>query len=99
MSERFGFVLVRPRTPQNPFDPEPQTGQKLYKQFYCTKCKEDTDTEVERGDAEGVYVYRRRCRRCGGVIEYGMDRRALTGEKPISRAAMRWIRETGKDRR
>ena len=89
---RFGHVLVRPRSEQNPFSSSNSC------QYYCSVCQDEVDSQLESGSADGIKVYRRRCLRCGNHIEYGIDRRYLTGDSPLNRAAMKWLQETGKDR-
>jgi phage FluMu protein Com len=66
---------------------------------WCPRCKseEDTDTDAEYGD--GVYVYRRRCRRCGKVIKFGAFQIPLVSNKPMPPAVFEWVTEPGKDRR
>lgn len=83
------------RLPRNPFDP-------LYseeKLEWCTICKMDVDVQVETANANGTDVYRKRCKRCGQVMQWGIGQRHLTGEKSISKEAIRFIQESGQDRR
>jgi len=82
---------------RNPFDPQPIV-QHLE---WCRYCKMDVDIQVEAANADGVDVYRKRCNRCGKVMQWGMGRREMTKEnsKPLPVKAMQFIRESGKDRR
>ena len=68
---------------------------------WCPRCKMiiDTDTDAEYGD--NTYVYRRRCRRCGKVIKYGMmPNIPLINVDPNSLVcAAEWVTTPGQDRR
>jgi len=67
---------------------------------WCKQCKMDVDVEISKGRKGGVDVYRKRCKRCGKTLQYGVDRRHLTGNAPLLNAEVqKWINETGKDRR
>ena len=83
------------KIPRNPFDPI----QVIQHLEYCKECKMDVDVEIEAGHSEGVDVYRKRCRRCGAVMQYGMARRRLLSLEPLPAKAIQFIQETGKDRR
>jgi hypothetical protein len=83
------------RLPRNPFDPL----QSVEKLEWCGVCKMDVDVQVEAANADGVDVYRKRCLRCGGIIQFGIARRHLTSGKPIPAAAVKFIRRSGRDRR
>lgn len=70
------------------------------RQVWCHHCQQEVDKEIATGRWEGIDVYRMRCLRCGQTICYGMDRRLLIGKKPeVVKAATRFIRHTGRDRR
>ncbi len=82
---------------RNPFDP-------LYPIAdleWCRFCKMDVDVQVEAANADGVDVYRKRCKRCGGVIQHGIGRRHISEKesKPLPKKAINFIRQKGKDRR
>ena len=65
---------------------------------WCKVCQDETDAETEWSSREGTTVYRKRCKRCGQAIAYGIARQDLT--KPyINLEALRWVQESGKDRR
>ncbi len=66
---------------------------------WCHCCQMDVDIQVEAGNADGVDVYRKRCKRCGYVMQYGMGRRHMLSDKPMPQKAINFIRETGSDRR
>lgn len=91
-SYHFGNRLAR-----NPFDP-------LYPirhLEYCKTCRMDVDVLVMAGHASGVDVYRKSCKRCGNVMQYGMGRRHIlaSASKPLPKKALDFITQTGRDRR
>ena len=65
---------------------------------WCKICGE-TDTNTEASHRNGIYVYKRSCRRCGRVIKHGLMRAPLLSERPLPAAAFQWVTEPGKDRR
>lgn len=65
---------------------------------WCRTCQQDVSVEVATGDYGGAHVYRKRCRRCGGVIAYGISRADLLTAS-LTAAAMRFVAESGRDRR
>jgi hypothetical protein len=85
------------RLPRNPFDPI-HLEDKLE---WCNVCKMDVDVQVETASAGGVDVYRKRCMRCGKVIQHGIGRRHIDGsiKKPLPKEARAFIKKTGRDRR
>jgi hypothetical protein len=46
-----------------------------------------------------VDVYRKCCKRCGGVMQYGMARRRMLSPEPLPAKAIQFVQQTGKDRR
>ena len=88
---------VGARLPRNPFDAIPI----IPHLEWCRRCQMDVTVEISTGHADGVDVYRKTCRRCGGVMQYGIGRRHLTGDRmaPLPAAALRFIQTTGPDRR
>ena len=85
------------RLPRNPFDPIAI----IEHLEWCRICKMDVDVQTESANAEGVDVYRKRCKRCGGVIQHGIARRHIDGtnQKPLPKKAVEFIQKTGTDRR
>jgi hypothetical protein len=84
------------RVPKNPFDPIPVVEHLEW----CRHCEMDVDVQIEAANADGTDVYRKRCKRCGQVMQWGIARRSLNNkDKPISQRAKRFIQETGQDRR
>jgi len=77
------------RLPRNPFDPQ-YVVQHLE---WCRGCKMDVDVDVEAANAGGVDVYRKRCRRCGYVIQNGIGQRDISGDtfKKIQTHNLRYI--------
>lgn len=67
-------------------------------QAWCITCADVTDVEIAVGLRGGVEVGRKRCRRCGRVIAWGIDRTRMA-RGPRSPDAERFVRETGPDRR
>ena len=84
---------ISKKLPRNPFDPQPVV-QHLE---WCRYCKMDVDVNVEAANADGTDVYRKRCGRCGQVIQWGVGHRNQD-TRPYSTSAIRFIRETGADR-
>jgi len=87
------------KLPRNPFDP-------LYPiehLEYCKTCNMDVDVKIEAGNEGGVDVYKKLCKRCGKVMQYGMGQRNIGGDskQPIEtlESARLFIQKTGKDRR
>ena len=66
---------------------------------WCPHCLQDVKPETAVGDRDGVHVYRRRCLRCGNVLQYGIDRRRLLSSEPLPAAALRFVQDTAPDRR
>jgi len=103
MASEHNLINHRPwwhrtnRVQRNPFDPVELT-QHLE---WCRTCKMDVDVQVEAANAGGVDVYRKRCKRCGGVMQHGIARRFVTAEnkKPLPRKAWEFIKQLGRDRR
>jgi len=91
-SYHYGNRLVR-----NPFDPV----YPVEHLEYCKICKMDVDVTVEAGEIDLVDVYRKRCKRCGEAVQYGIGRRHIDGSslKPLPPQVLRFVNETGKDRR
>lgn len=83
------------RLPRNPFNPI-QTTQHLE---YCGTCQMDVDTQIEAANAQGVDVYRKRCGRCGHIMQWGMGKRHLDSQKPLPKKAFEFISQSGQDRR
>lgn len=85
------YMMNHPRSGRNPF-------QSLGMD-YCLFCKQDVDTDTEAYMREDTYVYRRRCVRCGQVINWGVyNNVALVSPVPLLKAAMNWVTEPGQDR-
>ena len=59
----------------------------------------DVSVDVESANADGIDVYRKRCQRCGNVMQWGIASRDLRSEKPLPDKAFQFVKETGKDRR
>lgn len=91
-SHHVGGRLIR-----NPFDPQAVVEHLEW----CRTCKMDVDVIVEAGNADEVDVYRKTCKRCGKVIQYGMGRRHIDGSstRPLPDKALEFIRKTGRNRR
>jgi hypothetical protein len=66
---------------------------------WCQWCKMEVDTDTDAGHDSDVYVYRRRCQRCGRVIKFGACRAPLISAKPLPAVALSWVVDPGKDRR
>ena len=67
---------------------------------YCRFCQDEVDVEVDEGQWGSLFVYRKRCLRCGQRIQWGVARAALTNPDPsIIDAVASWILATGRDRR
>lgn len=67
---------------------------------YCTTCQDEIDTQTEQGKWGKVWVYRKRCLRCGSVIQWGVAKVCLQSKDPLMmKSVASWIRATGQDRR
>ena len=85
------YMMSYPRSGRNPF-------QSLGLD-YCMFCKQEVDTDTEAYQRTNTYVYRRRCVRCGQVINWGVyDNCALISPTPLLKAAKEWVTEPGQDR-
>jgi len=90
---------ISKRIARNPFDPQ----YPIEHLEYCKTCNMDVDVKVEVGNAGGVDVYKKLCKRCGQVMQYGIGQRNIDGDskQPIETLleARRFIQKTGRDRR
>jgi len=75
MNGRPWWRFDRGRVPRNPLDPI----QVIEHLEYCRICDMDVDIQVQAALADDIYVYRKRCGRCGGVIQWGIRREDLKG--------------------
>lgn len=67
---------------------------------YCQHCHDDVDVEIDQGKWQVIWVYRKRCLRCGQVIQWGAAKSAFEAtDKGTIDAIASWILATGKDRR
>lgn len=65
---------------------------------YCRYCQDEVDVEVDEGKWGTIFVYRKRCLRCGQRIQWGVATSALVKPDPVTaQAVASWICETGKD--
>lgn len=89
----FGSRFRKGLTTANPFT--------ALGRIYCPSCRMDVDHETESAHKGSIYVYRRRCKRCGGVVARGVyDNVALLlTPSPAHVAADQWTQEQGEDRR
>lgn len=85
------------RVPRNPFDPI----YPIEHLEWCRTCQMDVDVQVEVGNADGVDVYRKRCKRCGQVMMHGIGKRHINGDNlsPLPIKAIKFIQQKGRDRR
>jgi hypothetical protein len=83
------------RLPRNPFDPQ----FVIAHLEWCSECSMDVSATVEAANADGVNVYRKRCQRCGSVMQWGISKQNLLDPKTLPAKAFKFVRETGKDRR
>jgi len=95
MMEMRPWWHISNRLPRNPFNPV----NVILGVEWCHICQMDVDTDVETANADGVDVYRKRCKRCGKVIQWGIGRRHITEAKPLPEKALKFVQETGRDRR
>lgn len=67
---------------------------------YCRTCQDEVDVEIDQGKWESLFVYRKRCLRCGHAIQWGVSRTEFSSAHPTTmQAVATWIRATGADRR
>ena len=65
---------------------------------WCQFCKEGVNAEQEAHSRNDEFVYRKRCKRCGRTIAWGVYRiQMLAGKLPNSDAYL-FVREKGRDR-
>ncbi len=101
MSDETNIIDNRPwyhqstRIKRNPFDPV----YPIEDLEWCRFCKMDVDVQVEAANADGIDVYRKRCKRCGNVMQHGMARRNIVDTKPLPKKARDFIKQKGIDRR
>ena len=99
--ERRPWWHISRKLPRNPFDPLVPKGVDA-KLEYCRHCQMDVDVQIEAANADGVDVYRKRCKRCGSVIQHGIAQRFVWGSrtlKPFSKKVVEFIQSRGRDRR
>ncbi len=76
---------------------------------WCKYCQDSNDVITEKARHEQhMWVYRKRCARCGKPIQWGIARQYLTmgagglTDTPSNRnlimAAWRWVKTAGRDR-
>lgn len=97
MMELRPWWHISNRLPRNPFN----FISKFLGLEWCQVCQMEVTTDTQAANADGVDVYRKRCKRCGHVIMWGIGRRHLTSAtaKPLPEKALRFVQETGRDRR
>lgn len=67
---------------------------------YCVTCADEVDVEIDQGKWDGVFVYRKRCLRCGTTIQWGVGAETVASQNPATmHTVASWIRQTGRDRR
>jgi putative component of membrane protein insertase Oxa1/YidC/SpoIIIJ protein YidD len=67
---------------------------------YCPTCQDEVDIEVDEGKWKTIFVYRKRCLRCGSVIQWGVAKVHLQSTDPvINQEVAEWIQQSGTDRR
>lgn len=70
--------------------------------IWCPTCRQDVDHDTVSAHRGTIYVYRRRCKRCGGVLARGVyDNVPLIQTTPSAahRDAEVWTQAPGEDRR
>lgn len=67
---------------------------------YCRFCNDEVSVELDEGRWGSIWVYRKRCLRCGQRIQWGVAMADLTTPDPtVVQDVAAWIQATGKDRR
>jgi hypothetical protein len=67
---------------------------------FCGICQDEVAVEIDEGRWQVIWVYRKRCLRCGSVIQWGAAKAAFDRTDPETvQAVTSWILATGKDRR
>lgn len=91
--QRPWYMRSYPRSGRNPFD---SLGDD-----YCIRCKQVVDTDTEAHHEGTTYAYRRRCCRCGLVVNWGVYDNVAVLEGPTTGLvqAFEWTFEPGQDRR
>ena len=66
---------------------------------WCRVCRGEMDTDTDASHRAGVYVFSRRCRRCGTVLKYGTYAAPLVSGQALPPMALEWVTKPGADRR
>lgn len=66
---------------------------------WCRTCQCEMDTDTQATHRNGLYVYKRTCRRCGTVVKYGAYQAPLVSDTPIPAVALDWTTRPEQDRR
>ena len=66
---------------------------------WCETCRGEMDTDTEASHKNGVYVFKRTCRRCGRVLKSGVYAAPLVSDQKLPAMAVEWVTRPGVDRR
>jgi hypothetical protein len=68
-------------------------------QAYCRYCRDEVDYDTEQAKADHIWVFRKRCLRCGGIIAHGVMQTEFKSPRPLPQKVMSFIQQRGIDRR
>jgi hypothetical protein len=82
----------------NPFESVPVVGLPftMYGLEWCSRCDMEVDCDTQAVNKGTLYLYKRRCGRCGKVLKRGIYDK---GAGPLPLVASEWINQPGIDRR
>jgi hypothetical protein len=66
---------------------------------WCARCKQEMDCDTEASHRNGMYVFKRWCRRCGLVVKSGVYRAQIVSDTNLVPMALEWVNKPEKDRR
>jgi hypothetical protein len=80
-----------------PFESVPVVGLSftMYGLEWCSKCEMEVDCDTQAVNKGTLYLYKRRCLRCGKVLKRGIYDKA---QGSLPKCAFEWVTSPGKDR-
>jgi len=66
---------------------------------WCRTCKSEMDCDTQASHRDGMYVFKRWCRRCGTIVKYGMFAAPIISDRNLPAMALEWVTKPEQDRR